>query len=146
MPAQEDLIAAVQSGDTAQFRDLLARDPGLVKTRDASGVSALMHAIYRRNPEMITLILAAHPDLDIFEAACSGKTDRLTALLDAAPDLANAYSADGFTALHFAAFFSQPAAARLLLERGADTKAIARNGTQVMPLHSAAAGRNLEVV
>jgi uncharacterized protein len=53
-----------------------------------------------------------------------------------------AWSPDGFTPLHYAVFFDGPAAARLLIERGADLEAPARNeefAPQARPLHSAAA-------
>ena len=47
-----------------------------------------------------------------------GDIERLRTLLDADPSLANAWSDDGFTPLHFAAFFNQPKAAQLLLDLG----------------------------
>ena len=56
----------------------------------------------------------------------------------------NSYSKDGFTALHFACFFGQPEAARLLIDSGAAIDAAAANPMQVMPLHSAASTRNFE--
>jgi uncharacterized protein len=146
MQSTEELISAVQAGDSAKVRDLLSRDSSLASARDSSGVSALMHAIYRRNQEIAGLILSSHPGLDVFEATATGNTKRVAELLDADPSLAGAYSADGFTALHLSAFFAQPQAAELLLQHGADTSAVATNATQVMPLHSAAAGRSFEVV
>jgi ankyrin repeat protein len=54
------------------------------------------------------------------------------------------WSADGFTALHFAAFLGGPAAVRMLLDAGADVSAVARNEMLVQPLHSAAANGNVE--
>ena len=64
--------------------------------------------------------------LDVFEAAALGEVDRLREILDGEPTSATAYSGDGFTALHFAAFFGGPEAAELLLERG-------RRGRRVRP-------------
>jgi ankyrin repeat protein len=92
--------------------------------------------------------LAAGGDLDVFEAAALGDTSRLRALLDGDPSLANAWSDDGFTPLHYAAFFGQPEAARLLVERGADLEARSTNeqfALDAAPLHSAAAAGRLEV-
>jgi ankyrin repeat protein len=70
----------------------------------------------------------------------------LRAILDSDPRLANASSADGFTPLHFAAFFGEESVARVLLEHHADAGAVANNPMQVTPLHSAAAARNLAIV
>jgi hypothetical protein len=64
----------------------------------------------------------------------------------AIPTVARSWSADGFTALHFAAFFGQEAIAILLLQHSADASAEARNPMKVTPLHSAAAAHNLPIV
>jgi uncharacterized protein len=146
MQSMEELITAVQTGDSAKVRDLLSGDPSLAAARDSNGVSALMHAVYRRNQEIAGIILSSHPGLDIFEATAIGNSKRIAELLDADPSLTGAYSPDGFTALHLSAFFAQPQAAEILLQHGADTSAVATNATQVMPLHSAAAGGSFEVV
>jgi ankyrin repeat protein len=66
-------------------------------------------------------------------------------LLDGDPARARAWSGDGFTALHFAAFFGGAPAALLLLDAGADPDAAARNPMRVAPIHSAAAGRTAVV-
>jgi ankyrin repeat protein len=71
--------------------------------------------------------------------------DRLRERLDEDLPRATARSTDGFTALHFAAFFGKPEAARILLEAGARVDVYAENQIRVQPLHSAAAGRHLEV-
>ncbi len=89
----------------------------------------------------------ANPALDVFDAAAVGRTHGLEALLDGEPGLATAWSADGFTALHLAAFFGQEDAAKILLERGAEPNVVARNATIVVtPLHSAAAGAHSAIV
>ena len=63
------------------------------------------------------------------------------------PASPRAWSADGFTALHLAAFFGQEDAAKVLLERGAEPNVVARNATIVVtPLHSAAAGAHAAIV
>lgn len=141
-----DFLAAVQSGSVDAVRSSLAKDASLASARDANGVSALMHALYRGHRVVADAIIAVHPGLDIFEAAATGDSGRLRQTLNTAPELVNAWSADGFTALHFACFFGQEEAARVLLDAGADVSAVARNAMQVMPLHSAAAARNLPIV
>jgi uncharacterized protein len=103
------------------------------------GVSELMLARYRGDHETIDRLLAADPDLDVFEAAALGRVDRLRELLEADPALAGAWSPDGGQPLHFAAFFGHPEACRALLERGADPGVHARGFNGVAPLNSAAA-------
>jgi uncharacterized protein len=102
-------------------------------------MSELLQAIYRGDQARVDELLAANPELDVFEASAVGRTDRLRELLDENPDLANAWAGDGFQALGLASFFGHVEAARLLVERGAEVNSASRNDMKVMPLHSAAA-------
>jgi ankyrin repeat protein len=138
------VIAAVQAGDAERLRTLLAANASWA-ARDANGVSAIMHALYLRREDLLSLLLATAPALDIFEAAGTGRIERVEELLRSDPAIISQWSADGFTALHFACFFGREEVAGLLLRHGADAAAVARNPMQVTPLHSASAGRNLEI-
>ncbi len=141
-----DVIEAIESGNAERLKELLAADRALGAARDAAGVSALMQALYRRRKDMAELLRRARPDLDIFEATSLGRADLVEEMVNRDPRLANARSADGFTPLHFAAFFGEESVARLLLEHHADAGAVANNPMRVQPLHSAAAARNLAIV
>jgi ankyrin repeat protein len=145
MASAADLIEAVTAGDAGRVTALLAADPTLVAARDGEGVSALMLARYRFDRATTDALLAADPDLDVFEATALGYVDRLREGLEADPGAASAFSPDGFTALHFAAFFGKPEAARILLEHGASVDVYTRNPFANQPLHAAAAGRHIEV-
>jgi ankyrin repeat protein len=107
-------------------------------------VSEIMQALYRGDDEAARR-LAEAAELDVFEAASLGDVARLGELLAGDPTLAKARSDDDFTALHYAAFFDGPDAARLLLEHGADVDAFADNEIGVHPLNSAAAAGRREV-
>jgi ankyrin repeat protein len=112
------------------------------------GISELMQALYRGETERVSELRGAHLELDVFEAAALGDVPQLRTLLDADPALVGAWSADGFTPLHFAAFFGHPDAASLLIERGADLEVPARNeeiAGAARPLHSATAAGRREV-
>lgn len=146
MASQSEVISAIQAGDVDQVRALLQADPALAGAKDQRGISALMHAYYRGRREIADLILATRSDLDIFEATASGREHIVSEILHRDPAQAKAWSADGFTALHFASFFNQPAIARELVRRGADVAAVSMNPMEVTPLHSAAAAHATEIV
>jgi uncharacterized protein len=112
---------------------------------EPADVSPPMQALYEGDAARAEELLAERGDPDVFEAAAFGRTERLRELLDADPALAAAWSPDGFTALHFTAFFGRPDAAALLLDRKADPTAPARNPMAVEPLHSAAASSQTEI-
>ena len=133
----------LQADDADGLRRLLEQDPAWSEARDSTGVSLLMHSLYRGRRDLAELIASQKSALDIFEAASLGRLDRLKQGLRDDASAINSRSKDGFTALHFACFFGQPEAARLLIEGGAAVDAVAANPTKVMPLHSAASARNL---
>ncbi len=140
----ETCFELLQSGDADGLHRILQQDPAFSEVRDATGVSVLMHSIYRGRRDLAELIANKKKALDVFEAAALGRLDPLKQCLRDDASAINSNSKDGFTALHFACFFGQPDAARLLIENGAAVDAVAANPTQVMPLHSAASSRNLE--
>lgn len=110
-------------------------------------MSEILDALYEGDETRVAVLLAEGPRLDVFEAAALGRTELVAAFLDAEPAAAEAFSDDGFTGLHLAAFFDHAETARLLVERGAPVDAVARHETIVVtPLHSAVAARNEETV
>ncbi|HEY7875113.1 MAG TPA: ankyrin repeat domain-containing protein [Actinomycetota bacterium] len=136
------VIEAVKEGDVARLRELVASEPGAASARDADGSSALILAVYRDRQDLVDVLLSARPTIDVFEAAAIGDEGRLRRHLDRDEELVHAWSRDGFTPLHLAAFFGHEAAARLLVERGADPSVVSQSPMGVAPLHSAAAGDN----
>jgi uncharacterized protein len=117
------VIDAIKDGNADRVREVLKREPERAEERAARSTS-----------------------LDVFEAATVGDLERLNELLEADPELVRARSSDDGTALHFAAFFNQPEAAKALIDRGADVEAVASTFGDVRPLHSAVAGSNTQTV
>ena len=71
--------------------------------------------------------------------------ERLRELLEAAPELVQALSDDGFSPLHFACFSGGAETTRLLAEQGAPLERLAENSfARVRPLGTAAFARELE--
>jgi uncharacterized protein len=145
--APDDIFQAIRAGDAARVRRLLADDTALASARNEDGVSAVLFARYRAQPEALDVLLEAEPELDEFEAAGLGRTARLAEILDRHPERANGWSADGFSPLHLAAFFGHLETVRLLLRRGAEVSAPAERSFEpgVTPLQSAIAGGHTEI-
>jgi ankyrin repeat protein len=95
-----------------------------------------LHVALESCPDLVPLLVELGAVLDAPSAAYLGRLDELTAHLDAGAALRDPVS--GVDLLSWAALGGAPAAARLLLERGADA-----NGGA---LHAAAAGARLELV
>lgn len=149
MNPKESLFDAVKEGDAGRIEALLESSPSLASSRNEAGVSSPLLALYHRKKEIAQMLLArkeAIEEIDVFEAAAFGRVERLSAILDEAPALANAYSTDGFYPLGLAAFFGHEDAVSLLLSRSADPNLAARNPMKVRALHAASAARSLSIV
>jgi uncharacterized protein len=146
MGNSQQVFGLLQTGDADGVKRLLEQDPAASEARDPTGVSLLMQSLYRGRRDLAELIASKKKSLDIFEATALGRLADLRDRIRDEASLINSRSGDGFTALHFAGFFGQPEAARLLIDNGAQVDAVAANPMQVMPLHSAASARNLEAV
>lgn len=143
--SREGLLEAISAGDAARVRELVEADATLAGCRNEDGVSARMLALYRGDVDMLEALVDAGPELDVFEAAGLGAEERLEELLAHDPECARARAADGFTPLHFAAFFNHPGAAKILVDAGADVNDEAQNPMRVRPLHSAAAANSTDI-
>jgi ankyrin repeat protein len=139
------IFESIKAGDIDAVRAAVKDDPAVAASRDDDGRSAVRAALYVQKQDIADALLEAKPELDVFDASAVGDVDRLTELLDADADLIGTYSEDGYTPLHFAAFFDCGDAVRLLLDRGADVAAVSRNDMEVQPLHSAVAANSREV-
>jgi ankyrin repeat protein len=109
IPRVSTIFDLIDAGDADGVRALLAADPGAAAQQDDQGLSVVMRAAYRG---MTDVVLEADPPLGPFERIVVGQSDGLPA-----PD---AWTPDGFTPLHIAAFVDNVDAARTLLDAGAD--------------------------
>lgn len=134
------MIEAVKAGDADGLRAILAGEPEAATARAEGGDSPLLTALYHGRRDLAEVMLAHGRRPDAFEAAAVGDMDALRAALDAEPDVVRRHSHDGWTLLHLAAFFRHVDAVRLLLQRGADVRAVSTNPMRNTPLHAALAG------
>jgi ankyrin repeat protein len=123
---------------------MLRYRPELARARDASSLSVLAFARYMERHDVLQMLLDAGPPLDIFDAAAIDRADIVRERLRDDPWLATAHSADGFTALHFGAYFGCLDAITALIEGGAQLEARTTNFLKNMPLHAAAAGGRID--
>ena len=141
----QELFDAIKVGDVDEAVRLARQHPEWLTSRDGSGATPVLAAIYNRKAE-IARALAEGAVLDFYEACALGSVDRIQQVLAASPEKARSYSADGFPAVGLAAFFGHADAVRVLIDAGADVNAAATNGFKVTSLHAAVAGGNLDIV
>ena len=146
MKSVEDLFEAIRAGDPDRLRSLVAENAARASLVSDAGISALMFALYHRRQDLVNILLAADPELNVFDAAALGDAGFVAGVLDHFPGFLHARAADGFTLLHLAAFFGRTGVVELLLARGADADAVADNPMRVRPLHSAAAAGHAAAV
>jgi uncharacterized protein len=124
------IFELIDAGDVEGIRAALAADPSAAAAHDEQGLTAIMRAAYRGS-DVLDAICAADPPLEAFDRIVVGQSDGLPA--------ADAWTPDGFTALHIAAFARNAAATRALLDAGADPNVIATASfARVTPLGTCA--------
>jgi len=138
--------AAIQKGDAAQVRELIAEEPGLLGARTEQGVSLVSLACYYRQPAIAAIFMECGGILDIFDACAVGDDERVRVLIETFPESINAYSPDGFYPLGLAAFFGHAKIVEYLLDAGADVNQTATNAFKVAPIHAAVSNGNIEIV
>lgn len=124
------IFELIDAGDARGARALLADDPSLASARDEQGLTALMRACYRGGG-VYDAVREAEPELDQWDRIIVGDSDGLPA--------ADAWSPDGFTPLHIAAFAKNTAAAQALVDAGAEVNVFATPSfARVTPLGTCA--------
>lgn len=140
----QEFLQAVREGNLEKVKKLVEQSRSLVDYRDDNGVSAVLLAIYDGHRDLARYLAEKGAQLSVFDAAALGRADLVEAFLNEDPNLAHAYSLDGFTALGLACFFGNNEVVDLLLGKGSDPNAASRNPMRVTPLHSAVANRDAE--
>jgi ankyrin repeat protein len=141
-----EITAAIQQGDAARVRQLLAADPALLAARTPQGVSLVSLSCYFRRSAIAAILIEFGAVLDLFDACAVGDLDRVRALLQESPASVNAYSSDGFYPLGLAAFFGHRSLAEFLLDSGADVNQQASNSFKVAPIHAAVVNGDIATV
>jgi ankyrin repeat protein len=139
MTAVSPLMHAIQNRDLAAARGALERDASQATAELPGGLSPLMFALYHGAHDIAGL-LREFRALTVFEAAAFGDARIVAERVLGEPALLRAYSPDGWTPLHLAAFFGSRDAALVLIGLGAPLDALSENPMRNTPMHAAIAG------
>jgi uncharacterized protein len=106
-------------------------------------ISDILQALYLGETERAQQIaITRDKDLTLFEAAALGDIALVTLFLECRTFPIDAYTDDGFTALHLAAFFGHYNCLKSLIAYKAPVNAVSQNPQRLTPLHSAVADKD----
>jgi uncharacterized protein len=135
-------IDAIKAGEYERVKAMVSAEPTLIDARGRTGESAILTAVYHRQKDIVNLLVARGATLTLFEACAAGEVERAERLMANDGSAINAFSVDGWTPLHLAAYFGHTKIAEMLISRGAIVNACSRNSTGNTPLHAALAGNH----
>jgi uncharacterized protein len=142
MTDTKPLFALAEADNDEGLMAALGNSPAAVPTVNENGETLYLFSLYRGRAKCAEA-LAKQGNLTLHEAAAAGDTARIEACIRLAPWTIQTLSADGWTALHLAAFLGRDAALLRLLELGADAHQWGRAFDANLALHAACAGRRL---
>src|SRR5213595_1369637 len=105
MHTTADVMKAIQADDIQTLKTILAAQPELAGTRDGNGNSPLLMSAYFGRSAMVSDILGAGVNPDVFEACAAGLLDVVKGIVQEHSSRVSERSHDGWTPLHLAAFF-----------------------------------------
>ena len=141
--SEQEFFDAIKKGEANKVNELLKQQPALIGATYKNGITPILFAVYTDHPEIAESLIATGVQPSIFEAAATGRVERVRELLKQNPELVHAWSADGWTALHLS--FAHVEVAKLLIDSGADLNVNSRNKFNATPLQGAAVGNRLEL-
>jgi uncharacterized protein len=134
---EQEFFDAIRKGNSEKVSELLKQEPALVKTSYRNGITPVLLAVYANHADVAEMLIRTGIEPNIFEAAATGRVERVRELIKSNPDLVHAWSPDGWTALHLN--FNHLEVAKLLIDNGADLNVNSRNKLNATPLQGAAA-------
>jgi len=142
----ETFFQAVKTGDLDTVKQMSEKNPALVNAMDDTNLSPVITAAYHGEMGIANYLVASGAKMDIFSSSALGLTYIVKNLVQKYPKMVNAVAIDGSQPLGLASLFGRPETVQYLILHGAEVNSPSVNEQRVLPLHSAAAGRHLEVV
>ena len=136
---EQEFFDNIKKGNAEKVAELLKQQPELIKARSKNGTSPVLFAVFTGQKGMAESLIATGVEPNIFEAAATGRIERLRELIRKDPQSVKAFSSDGWTALHLN--WGNPQIAEVLLDSGSDINAISKNRFIATPLQSAVAAK-----
>lgn len=136
------VLFALADGDDAAALLVALADRPSYDFRSETGETIYLYSLYRGRTKCVAA-LQRRGGLTLQEAAAAGDLERVEILVAQAPWTVQSLSADGWTALHLAAFVGRDAVVNRLLDLGADAHQWARAFETNLAIHAACAGRRL---
>jgi ankyrin repeat protein len=136
-----ELFALADADDANALLRALGETP-CHAVRQATGETLFLYSLYRGKTKCVEA-LQKRGGLTLHEAAAAGDLARVEVCVASAPWTLQSLSADGWTALHLAAFLGRDAVVVRLLELGADARQWARAFETNLAIHAACAGRRI---
>lgn len=133
----EEAFGTIRIDNESTAGDIAPPDGSIVLSGNRSVTSPVLACLFNWDLEKLDALLAGAPQLDIFEAAGLGRTERVLELISDQPELANSWCVAGFTPLHLACFYGQQEVVRGLLACGAQPWDRTRSSGGATPLHQA---------
>lgn len=141
MSDSKRLFALADADDARALTEALGATESF-RVRNDNGETLLLYSLYRGRMKCVEALKVRSP-LSLHEAAAAGDARRVEEWARAAPWTIQSLSADGWPALHLAAFLGQNDVVQKLLSLGADARQWARAVEQNLAIHAAAAGRRI---
>jgi uncharacterized protein len=139
MTDSKTLFELAAADDTPALIAALPKSAESFRILNENGETLYLFSLYRGRTKCADA-LAKRGHFSLHEAAAAGDTARTEECLKSAPWAIHALSADGWTALHLAAFFGRDATVLRLLALGANPLQWSRAFDQNLAIHAAAAG------
>ena len=136
---ESDLFAAIKAGEFERVKAMVSADPALVDAPQQHGRQRHPNRCLQPPEGNCEPAGRARRDADAVRSVRRRRIRSRRAAARRRAPAVNAYSDDGWTPLHLAAFFGHPKIAELLLAHGADVTARSRNANGNTPLHAALA-------
>ena len=114
------VIEAIKGGDGSRVREVLEAEPERAEERDEKTAALMLSHYYGVDAGGRSVPHARHRRSTSSRRRRSATSTGYASCSTRTPSSRAPRSVDDGTALHFAAFFNQPATAELLLERGAE--------------------------